>query len=84
MYVYITFLNNLFYYFCRSRQAAQYLAEAFRQNKVKKTYWAIAIGAPKYDEGDICIPLKEDVVNKRYKIVLNKGEDKEGKSVSLF
>lgn len=70
-------------FFARSEQSAQYLAEMFRQNKIRKTYWSVTIGTPKYDQGDICIPIKEDVVNGHYKSTVDKGEQNKNIKVSF-
>lgn len=42
----------------------------FRERKVKKTYWSVVVGTPKYDQGTICIPLREAIVNGRHMTVL--------------
>ncbi|CAB3985679.1 RNA pseudouridylate synthase domain-containing 4 [Paramuricea clavata] len=58
----------------KSESSAQYLSEAFRERKVKKTYWSVVIGSPAQEQGDISVPLKEHAVNGRFKITLSGDE----------
>lgn len=41
----------------RGAQAAAFLARAFREREVEKTYWAVVVGRPAAPEGTIDIPL---------------------------
>jgi 23S rRNA pseudouridine955/2504/2580 synthase len=41
----------------RSAAAAAFLARAFREKKVRKTYWAVTVGVPKPAQGRIDLPL---------------------------
>lgn len=71
MFLFQLFVANLLF---RSEHAAQYLGEVFRERKVKKTYWSVAVGSPSEEEGHIRIPLKEQTVNGRFKITLSEDE----------
>ena len=50
----------------RHRQAAQRLRVLFSENRIKKTYWAIAAGDFPQDEGRIDIPLSKQSTSKRH------------------
>ncbi|MBT4879987.1 MAG: RluA family pseudouridine synthase [Alphaproteobacteria bacterium] len=41
----------------KTDKMATYLARAFQEKKIEKTYWAITIGVPKPLEGEIDLPL---------------------------
>lgn len=41
----------------RQRQAAQWLTQAFKEQAIKKTYWAIVVGVPEQPQGIIDIPI---------------------------
>ena len=66
----------------RSKKAAQRMAELFYLRKVVKTYWAVTIGVPTYDEGEINIPLGEGTVGRWHRIVF--GQDLVGKTYKVM
>jgi 23S rRNA pseudouridine955/2504/2580 synthase len=41
----------------RTRKVAKELGEAFTKKHIHKTYWALTVGVPEYDEGKIDAPL---------------------------
>jgi 23S rRNA pseudouridine955/2504/2580 synthase len=43
----------------RTANAAAALAEAFRGRQVRKLYWAVTVGAPATDRGEIDVPLRK-------------------------
>jgi 23S rRNA pseudouridine955/2504/2580 synthase len=44
----------------RSRQAAAALTEAFKGRKTRKTYWALVLGVPRPNEGEITSYMEKD------------------------
>jgi len=61
----------------RHRKALADLGALFAEGKIKKTYWALTVGAPNEDEGLIDKPLKK-IDNRRGKMAVAKDNDKAG------
>ena len=61
----------------RHRKALADLGALFAEGKIKKTYWALTVGAPPEDEGLIDKPLKK-IDSRRGKMSIAKPNDKAG------
>ena len=55
----------------KSSKAAQFYTEMFRTNQVQKTYWALVVGVPEIDEGQINAPLIKASGSKGEKMVVD-------------
>ncbi|XP_066937306.1 uncharacterized protein [Macrobrachium rosenbergii] len=54
----------------RTPSMASSLKDMFKEQKIKKTYWAITKGIPSPLYGTIDIPIAEGSINKKYRMVL--------------
>jgi len=61
----------------RHRKALADLGALFAEGKIKKTYWALTVGAPPEEEGLIDKPLKK-IDSRRGKMAVAKTNDKAG------
>ena len=43
----------------KNRKVAQFLTQSFKEGQIQKTYWAITLGVPEVEEGDIIGRLKK-------------------------
>lgn len=55
--------------YCRSPSAAKKVAEMFLNRTIKKQYWAITVGIPTFEEGEINIPSGEAKLAGGHRIV---------------
>lgn len=53
----------------RSSQAARFLGDLFRRNRVTKTYWALVVGVPDVRKGTIRLPLGKTGAKGNEKVV---------------
>ena len=60
----------------KSAKAAQFYTEMFRTNQVQKTYWALVVGVPDIDEGQIDAPIVKATGSKGEKMVVDFGKGK--------
>ena len=63
-----TYLKHICLYF-RTPSAAKKVAEMFLNRTIKKQYWAIAVGIPTFEEGEINIPIGEAKLVAGHRIV---------------
>lgn len=68
--------------FTRSPSAAKKVAEMFLNRTVKKQYWAITVGIPSFEEGEINIPIGEAKLVGGHRIVTRR--DLIGKSPEVL
>ena len=60
----------------KTRKAAQRLSEALKSRDVEKTYWALVVGAPRPQQGDIDLPIAKRTVERGgERMVPAQGED---------
>ncbi len=60
----------------KTRKAAQALSDALRSRDVEKTYWALVVGAPRPQQGDIEMPIAKRMVRSgAEQMVPAEGED---------
>lgn len=71
----------------KTRQSANRLAEAFKQQNIEKTYWALVAGAPRPREGTIDLPIAKRMMRVKdgdqERVVAARGEDAK-RAVSMF
>jgi len=53
----------------RTAPAARWLTRAFKDKTVRKLYWAVVVGVPRLEQGEISLPLIKAASNKREKVV---------------
>jgi len=53
----------------RTASSARWLTKAFKNKTVRKLYWAIVVGVPPMERGEISLPLKKASTNKMEKVV---------------
>jgi len=53
----------------RSAPSARWLTKAFRNKTVRKLYWAVVVGVPPLEQGEISLPLKKASATKMEKVV---------------
>lgn len=64
--------------YSRSRTAATKVAEMFSDKIIGKQYWAVTVGVPTFEEGEINIPIGEAKLAGGYRIATK--QDLIGKS----
>ncbi|MGE0716978.1 MAG: RluA family pseudouridine synthase [Alphaproteobacteria bacterium] len=62
----------------RSAAAARFLGEAFRDKTVRKTYWALVVGAPKLRRGKVDSPIAKRATQKGERMVDADEDDDDG------
>ena len=66
----------------KNKEIAKKITELFRENKIKKTYWALVKGKPKNKTGCITEAIYKTKVNKREKMKIL--QNKEKNSITFF
>lgn len=54
----------------KTQELHRMMAEKFRKREIKKFYWAIVNGTPQPQEGVINIPLREALINDRFRMTV--------------
>ena len=53
----------------KTKEASRKITKLFKENKVKKKYWAIVLGSPNNEKGKIILPLNKKFISGQEKIV---------------
>lgn len=61
--------NICWYFYFRSARAANKIAEMFSNRTITKQYWAVTVGIPTFEEGEINIPIGEAKLPGGHRIV---------------
>ena len=60
----------------KTKEASRKITKLFKENKVKKKYWAIVLGAPKKEKGKIVLPLNKKFISGQEKVVVDHDSEK--------
>lgn len=61
----------------RDAKSAQALTKAFASKTIQKTYWALVVGKPGEEEGEIKLPLAKQRISGQERMVVDKKEGKQ-------
>ena len=60
----------------KTKEASRKITKLFKENKVKKKYWAIVLGTPKKEKGNIVLPLNKKFISGQEKVVVDHDSEK--------
>ena len=60
----------------KTKEASRKLTKLFKENKIKKKYWAIVLGTPKKEKGNIILPLNKKFILGQEKVVVDHDSEK--------
>ena len=60
----------------KTKESSRKITKLFKENKVKKKYWAIVLGVPKKEKGNIILPLNKKFISGQEKVVVDHDSEK--------